>query len=159
MQLRCLSHSGPHFLSPTQQSAKIGVIFAPCKFKSTHLAERSVFSMETEELFMIIIVGGIFFAAAINGLYLFLLGRFFKEWQQKDPELWQAKGSPDFGRQITGNANFRSLFAVLGVLREKATAPGYPAAHLAWLMFRIAAAVTCLMFIGVGASVFYMETI
>lgn len=113
--------------------------------------------MEPEAIFMALVVGGIFFGAAINGLYIFLLGRFYKEWQQKDPELWQAKGSPEFGEQVTGGVNSGSLFTTLGVLREKATSPGYPAAHLAWLMFRIAAVFTCLLFLGVGASVVFLD--
>jgi len=106
--------------------------------------------------FMVVAMIAIFAGAAVNGLYILMLGRFYRELEQKDPEAWQLVGSPRLGEQASGRSGFRSFYAFLGVLRAKANRHDYPAAHWAWLAFRIAGVTTVLIFTAVGGGMIYL---
>jgi hypothetical protein len=108
--------------------------------------------------FMVLAMIAIFSGAVVNGLYILMLGRFYRELEQKDPEAWLRVGSPRLGEQAGGRGGFRSFYAFLGVLRAKTNRHDYPDARWAWLAFRIAGVTTVLIFIVVGGGMIYLSS-
>jgi len=114
---------------------------------------------QLHETAVLVLIGSLLVVAPVNGIYVFLVGRFYAELEMQDPQTWEAIGSPRQGDQMRRQASTRSLWAFIKPLKEKAGQPRYPAAYWAWFWFRIAAVSTSLLFLvaafTIGLIVYY----
>jgi hypothetical protein len=114
---------------------------------------------QLHETAVLVLIGTLFVVMPVVGVYVFLVGRFFGELEEQDPQTWEAIGSPRQGDQMRRRSSTAAFWAFLKPLKEKAGQPRYPAAYWAWLWFRVAAVCTSLLFLTalfvIGLIVYY----
>lgn len=115
-------------------------------------------SPETIQVTLFYAIGGLLpVAVIVNLIYNLVIGGFFTELEEQDPQAWQDLGSPrtgdNFKRQRSTN---KGLFLFVPVLRSKAKLSDYPRARRAWRWFRLAALATGSIFALAGGAVIWM---